>query len=322
MSDASAVQVELNPQTHYVMPPVDPEKERLHKQYIMKKMLTGWNAPVPKSIDVSSVSHVLDVGAGTCAWIRDFAAMEQIPKGVHLYACDIDTKFFPDRSETDKFGITTFKQDVTTPFPENLHGKFDLIRISFLFMCLTEDGWNKAIQHCKQVLKPEAILLIDEADPILYPSLSELPPEDATSHDFEKHLNRPDWLGKANRIYAGFSKESGFVPNLTFTLPTILREAGFEVVDTNRIISPIGKLCPIMRPDVSEAGLESFTMENPLFIFRYFGSALLAKGKLTTPDGASVTSPEGLQRILKEIEEGFRTEGAVTYARYCVAKKL
>ncbi|KAI9059892.1 hypothetical protein FKP32DRAFT_1679430 [Trametes sanguinea] len=322
MSTAPTAEESISPQTHYVMPPVNPEKDRLQKQYLMKKLLTGWNAPVPQSVDVSSVHDVLDVGAGTCAWILDFASMEKVPKDVRLYACDIDTKFFPDRSVTDKSAVTTFQQDVTTPFPEELHGKFDLLRISFLFMCLTEEGWNKAIRNCAQVLKPGGILLIDEADPILYPSLSDLPPEDAKGHDFETYLNRPDWIGKATRIYAGFSMESGFVQNLTFLLPTMLRESGFDVVDTNRIISPIGKLCPTMRPDISEAGLEDFTVQNPLFIFRYFASALLKKGKLTTPDGTAVTSPEGVKAIIDEIEDGFRREGAVTFARYCVAKKL
>ena len=111
-------------------------------------------------VDVSRLSNVLDVAAGTCAWTFDLASLpgvsERLAEGVEnrvrLYACDIDTRFFPEKSLTDRLGITTFQQDATEPFPEDLRGKFDLVHVSFLFMCLTKEGWQKTLRHFYDVL--------------------------------------------------------------------------------------------------------------------------------------------------------------------------
>ncbi|CDO76731.1 hypothetical protein BN946_scf184813.g1 [Trametes cinnabarina] len=123
----------------YAIPADTPEKERLGKQYAYKRTLFGWNSPMPPSLDVSGLTDILDVGAGTCVWTFDFANMPQVkprpalpektqPKEtllVRLYACDIDTVFFPDRALLDEFGV--FQQDVTKPFAPELRWKFDLV---------------------------------------------------------------------------------------------------------------------------------------------------------------------------------------------------
>ena len=137
---------------------------RLGSQYLLKKSLVGWKGAVPSSVEVSNVSEVLDVAAGTCPWTLDLASMPEvrcrldIPQNnpttspVHLFACDIDTRFFPGKEVTDPLGITTFQHDVNKPFPEEYHAKFDLVHISLLFLCLTEDGWKNALLNCRQVL--------------------------------------------------------------------------------------------------------------------------------------------------------------------------
>ncbi|KAI8971003.1 S-adenosyl-L-methionine-dependent methyltransferase [Trametes punicea] len=318
----------------YVIPAENPEKERLHRQYAFKRALCGWNGPVPPSVDLSFVSDVLDVAAGTCVWTLDLAMMPQIRErlsvppgrlvngGVTLSACDIETKFFPDKAVTDKYGIKTFQHDVTKPFSPDLHGKFDTVHVSFLFLCLTEDGWTSALRNCFDVLKPGGILLIDEADPVLYPNVSSAPSEDATGHDLDKALSTLDWIGKANRIYAGHALENGFFPDMTYRLPRMLRSAGFEVVDTKRLFAPAGRVVRTLRPDLAEVGFEEFSADNLIFIFRHLASSLFAKGKLCTPQGAVVTSIEEMERTLKEIDEGLRSEGALSCGRYCVGKKV
>ena len=112
---------------------------------------------------LSKMSNILDVGAGTCVWTLDLARMPQIKprlrggvqnsgSKINLYACDIDDSFFPDADITEAFGITTFQQDLTKPFPSDLYGKFDLIHVSFLAICLTVSGWESALDNCRRLL--------------------------------------------------------------------------------------------------------------------------------------------------------------------------
>ncbi|KAI9059889.1 hypothetical protein FKP32DRAFT_1679427 [Trametes sanguinea] len=337
MSANSLAQTAVEERTSslYVIPAASPEKERFGKQYAFKKMLLNWDGPVPSSVDLSRVTNVLDIAAGTCAWTLDLAAMPQIRErvvaprkgpgttadGVQLFACDIETKFFPEKNITDGLGITTFQHDVTQPFPADLHNKFDLVRISFLFLCLTSDGWKNALRHCYEVMKPGGILLIDEADPVMYSDMTSAPDEDAHGHDLDKCMNCTGWVGKANRIYAAFAIENGFFVDMTFRLPTLLREEGFEVLDTKRFIVPAGQSCRTLRPDLFEHGFEDFSVENLAFIFEHLASALLAKNKLCDQDGAIVMSSDEMKSMLEEVREGLRQEGGLSFERYCIARK-
>ncbi|CDO77840.1 hypothetical protein BN946_scf184717.g2 [Trametes cinnabarina] len=326
---------EKHAESLYVIPAADPEKIRLGKQYELKKILVGWNAPIPQSVDLSKVTHVLDVACGTCAWTVDLATQplirERLPvpgqrsardDSIHLFACDIETKFFPDKSITDKLGITTFQHDITRPFPDTLQATFDLVHVSFLFLCLTKDGWQKALRNCYDVLKPGGFLLIDEADPVVYSDMTSAPPEDAEGHDLEKCLQAPGWVSEANRIYAAFAIENGFFVDMTFQLSRLLRDAGFDVIDTKRVVAPAGRACHTLKPELVENGLEDFSVENLSFIFEHLGAALLAKGKLCMPDGSVVTSSEELKSMVQDVKQGFREDGGFSFGRYCVAKKM
>ncbi|KZT21920.1 hypothetical protein NEOLEDRAFT_1098552 [Neolentinus lepideus HHB14362 ss-1] len=318
----------------YVIPATDPEKKRLVTQYALKKRIYGWTSAVPRSVNVSSLSNVLDVAAGTCVWTIDFTNIPEVrarlkvndhhntthTNPVRLYACDIETKFFPDKNLIDQLGITTFQHDVTKPFPADMLGKFDIVQISFLLLCLTEQGWTNALANCRQVLKPDGILMLNEADPVLYSTDFPPPPEDAPSHDLTASLSIQGWLGNANRIYAAFSVENGFIPDLTFRLPGMLAAAGFSIIDTHRAAAPSGKLCrTIAGGDLAE--FEEFSVENLEFIFEHFAAVLMAKGKLQTPDGKKVTTQEALDAMVAEVKEGIRSEGALSLGRYIVARK-
>lgn len=121
----------------------------------MKKSFCGWSSAVPDSIDVSRVEKVIDIAAGTCMWTLDFANMPQIlarRDEVQIYACDINSGFFPNSDILQWAGIKTFTQDVTKPFPEEHSGTFDLVHVSLLVLCLTDDGWNAALANFKNLL--------------------------------------------------------------------------------------------------------------------------------------------------------------------------
>ena len=130
----------------------------------MKKAFYGWDKAVTDVVDISRLEHVLDIAAGTCIWTLDFASIPEVKarlrvqddakdvSPIHLYACDIETKFFPEKQVTDEAGITTFQQDITKSFAEDMLGRFDLVHASFLCVCLTKDGWRKALENCYKLL--------------------------------------------------------------------------------------------------------------------------------------------------------------------------
>lgn len=135
---------------------------RLKTQYALKKKI--YDQAIPSSVlrDLDRFTDILDIAAGTCVWTLDLANSPHIKSRLHaptgnlpkvnLYACDINTGFFPEKSVTDRFGITTFQQDVTKPFHPSLHGKFDLIHVSYLAICLTRSGWDSALENYYQLL--------------------------------------------------------------------------------------------------------------------------------------------------------------------------
>ncbi|KAI0753484.1 hypothetical protein C8Q80DRAFT_1267876 [Daedaleopsis nitida] len=307
---------ELAPNTRYIIPAESPEKARLVRQYAMKKAIYGWTSAVPASVNLASISHVLDVAAGTCVWTADFASIPEVSSRL--------TKFFPEKGFLDGMGVSTFKHDITQPFRPELHGKFDLIHISFLLLCLTEEGWTSALNNCRDALNDGGVLMIDDADPIMYTEWSLPPPPDAATHDIESCLQAPGWLGKANRIYTAYSLKNNFVPELSFRLPSMLSNAGFTVVEKGRGYAAAGKICrsrSFNGTSLNLAEFEEFSVENLVFIFEHLAKDLFAQAELYECKDVKVTTMEGVECMLQEVRSGLLTEGAVSIGGYFIAKK-
>lgn len=202
---------------------------------------------MPDTVDLNQVRYVLDIAAGTCAWTLDFANTPSVRSrlgrngvqakdtdkedpSIHLYACDIDIKFFPEKELLDDVGVETFQQDVTKPFRQDLYGKFDLVHISMLTLCLTPSGWSEALENCYRLLRksfldgcrhhlcssslktgPGGKFVIDEADAVLYTQSMPPPSEDAPGHNVEACMSGDAWVHKANRIYTAWALHKGFV---------------------------------------------------------------------------------------------------------------
>ena len=141
----------------------------LLQQYAFKKRSYGWTYAVPDYLDLTEVHDVLDIAAGSCAWTLDFADMPAVkPRlstqngdtvdankdtSIRIFICDIDTKFFPAKEVLNQIGVDAVEQDVTKPFQEDLYGKFDLVHISMVALCLTQSSWTEALKNCYQLLR-------------------------------------------------------------------------------------------------------------------------------------------------------------------------
>ncbi|KAJ7112780.1 hypothetical protein C8R43DRAFT_1138840 [Mycena crocata] len=309
--------------SRYFVPAISAEKERLEKLYAMKKTLYGWLKAVPDAVDLSQVDTVIDIGASTCIWTLDLLSIPEIKarRGkLQIYACDIDAGFFP--SSINEAGTTAFQQDVTKPFPRQLQGMFDLIHASFLVSGLTAEGWISALANCRNLLKPDGIILLDETDALFLPEGSE---SDAAllDEDPKKHLTGDTWIQKANCLYTGYALEKELIVRITSRLGSMLESGGFRVEESKTTAMAMGPLC---RSRLGVAGgslaqYEMFSVENVEHILAHTAAHLFKTGTLEAPKGTRIKSEAEMTAVLKEIGDGIRTEGALALVRYFVARK-
>ncbi|KAJ7617097.1 S-adenosyl-L-methionine-dependent methyltransferase [Roridomyces roridus] len=308
--------------SRYPIPATSPEKERLAKQYAVKKAMYGWSTALPDDsdlIDLSAVHRVIDVGAGTCVWAFDLLSMPRRPEDMQLYVCDINTSFFPEKAILAEFGITAFQQDVTKPFPEELRGTFDLVHASFLVGGLDADGWRAALANYHALLKPGGLVLLDETDLIYFPEQFLLDPS-AFDDDLNKHLTSPTWIHKSNCIFTGYALQKGLVVRITQELPTLLASAGFAVLRSQHVVQALGPLCQSVGGG-AQAEFESFSIQNVLGVMKPLAENMLKRGALEVPPGRAVEGEDEVRVLLEEIETGVRTEGAVAPAGWFLARK-
>jgi SAM-dependent methyltransferase len=131
-------------------------------QYRLLKEGFGHSDPLDLPLDISSMGelNILDIATGTGAWILDVARIPEIStrlsptvaNRVTLSACDITDAKFPPKPTRDRLGIKFFLQDVTQPFPPEMHGQFDLVHASLLCFALTEQGWHSALKNIYDIL--------------------------------------------------------------------------------------------------------------------------------------------------------------------------
>ena len=129
---------------------------RLSIQYLFMKGLVNNQSLVPHPIDISKVHRVLDAAAGTAVWALDFvderARCTVGAEKLDIYACDITLSKFPPAEIMDTAGIKTFVQDLTKPFPEEMHGTFDLVHMTYLVYALPEPAWKLVLKNIHDVL--------------------------------------------------------------------------------------------------------------------------------------------------------------------------
>ena len=115
-------------------------------------------------IPTADIQAVADVGAGSGAWIRDFAAtMEQDPRRlknpngepIEYVAFDINNERFP---ETRIHGIDFVVHDMTEPFIKEYHKKFDIVHVRAVCAFLNAKEAKKAVENLVKILRPGGYL--------------------------------------------------------------------------------------------------------------------------------------------------------------------
>lgn len=108
------------------------------------------------SIPRHSICAVADMGTGTGIWLSDVAEELRRHNGtgaaLDLVGFDISAKQFPENDDqTSRVGFVV--HDITKPFPEQYHSRFDVVNLRFLVYALSEADLQQAFDNVAETLR-------------------------------------------------------------------------------------------------------------------------------------------------------------------------
>ncbi|KAK7408325.1 hypothetical protein QQX98_009527 [Neonectria punicea] len=164
--------------------------------------------------------------------------------------------------------------NVLEPFPEEMLGKYDLVRVKLLYAALKKDEWLLAARNLKTLLKPGGYLFWSEIGAYGYASN----PYSEAFHEWK-------------RIESEAAVKLGRDPKCPVLLPYQFRQAGFEGVD-EKVFVTLG------RPD-----LINIITKMALFYMPQNLNGLLKLGVMS-PDLTEGKVNSLVETVTKETENG------------------
>ncbi|TFK48802.1 hypothetical protein OE88DRAFT_1810211 [Heliocybe sulcata] len=215
----------------YVLPRNPTEAERLHAQHEHYTRSFG-GLLVHPSIDLQEYRSILDCCTGTGAWLRDARVASHA--GATFDACDQSLEQY---EQNNPVADQVYVQDITKPFPADLHGKYDLVHQRLLTAGIRRDQWPTAIANVAQTLKPGGKLTLTELNLELIRG---------AGNGTSEHL---EWKNELTRAWW---KKANLVHNCADHIPDFMREAGLTDVQAIRLRVPYGAACLLIgMPEVS-----------------------------------------------------------------------
>jgi ubiquinone/menaquinone biosynthesis C-methylase UbiE len=204
----------------YILDPESPtELARLiHFDQTVTRAMGGPLAEQPPTT-IASLHRVLDLACGPGSWILDVAYDHP-----HIEVAGVDIsramiEYAYARARTQHLANATFGvMNITQPLDFS-DQTFDLVNARFINGVLRREAWTPFIAECTRVLRPDGILRLTEMVNVGV----------TTSPAFERiHaiLCQAMW-----RLGYGFSPD-GNTLGITPMLPRLLREAGYQLVQT------------------------------------------------------------------------------------------
>ncbi|KJZ70451.1 hypothetical protein HIM_10153 [Hirsutella minnesotensis 3608] len=139
------------------------EESRLDTNHheLFKPMMAGALLPANIMTYLRSLEApvVADVATGTGVWLEDLAA--ELPAASQLDGYDFDTSKFRS-SQKLPTNVKLQFGNVLEPFPEAIHGKYDVVHARLLLFALKADQWDIAAANLKTLLKDGGWLLWEE----------------------------------------------------------------------------------------------------------------------------------------------------------------
>lgn len=139
----------------------DVERARLDVQYsFFHNILDRQHLPAHITTELSTnpCPKVLDIATGSGIWLQELAAT--LPKSAELVGLDFDTSKFPKELPPNiRFGYG----DMYEPFPEELHGRFDVVHVRFILYAARKGMGVWLAKNLLSVLRPGGWLVWADA---------------------------------------------------------------------------------------------------------------------------------------------------------------
>ena len=143
----------------YMLKRDEKESKRLDFQHEFMRALGHGNILHP-SIPRHNIRAVADMATGTGIWLDDMAeelrAHNDHQTELDLVGFDISAEQFPTSGDRLP-GVDFVVHDITTPFPEQYHGRFDVVNMRFLVYALNETDLKKAIENVAETLRKDPL---------------------------------------------------------------------------------------------------------------------------------------------------------------------
>ncbi|KAI5117794.1 hypothetical protein M0805_002181 [Coniferiporia weirii] len=223
----------------YALPRNTSEQLRLNSQheYLLHTVSQGRLIDDPSvTLQLGPGSRVLDSGTGTGVWA--LALAKEVSEGVEIDGADISSALFPpgvDHPSNVHFHVAS-----ATSLPKTWSDRFDLVHQRFLFFALTLSSWKTMLSEAFRVLKPGGSVQLMEL------LLDKLPKSD--------EADELKALDKSREFLSTFASKCGFMGDITQTLPSLMKEAGFVNIHAEERYAPLGEGWG----DVGRKGLNNF----------------------------------------------------------------
>lgn len=209
----------MSTENTYFLDPEDPtEMVRLINQDRVTTQAMGGVFAGLSEHEIASLQTVLDLACGPGGWVLDVAfdypdievAGVDVSQTMMAYA---NARARTQRRMNASFGV----MDVTEPTLDFSDQTFDLINARFLVGVLKREAWAPLINECRRLLRPGGLL-----------RLTEMVESVVTNSPAYERLNGLLYQAMWRAGY-GFSPD-GRTLDLTFRLPRLLRDAGYQQV--------------------------------------------------------------------------------------------
>ncbi|KAL2123468.1 hypothetical protein VTJ04DRAFT_3923 [Mycothermus thermophilus] len=144
---------------------IEEDTERLDEQHLITTQTLGFLLH-PSIPSPSPTARIADIGCGTAAWLLDLA--RTLPPTCQFTGFDVTASSFPPpglRPPNVEFKL----HDMFTPFPEEEHGRYDVVAVRFVSSATRTSDFAKAVGNLVQLLRPGGWLQwIDSVNFALY----------------------------------------------------------------------------------------------------------------------------------------------------------
>ncbi|KAI0857683.1 hypothetical protein F4860DRAFT_338534 [Xylaria cubensis] len=189
------------------------EAQRLDKQCDLMTECIGY--VLNPSFSLPKAPRIADIGTGTARFLVQ--VHPTVSPDAVLEGYDISSALFPPKDALPA-NITLGERDVKQPFPEHMHGQYDLVHLRMLVAAMDPDDWEGAVNNVIQLLKPGGYLQWEECDFVTAKWIS-------STTDSERPEDIGEKLIRVMTASLGKKLENGWN-----TLPSLMRKAGLTPI--------------------------------------------------------------------------------------------